>query len=833
MHYSDFRENLKESTKLWTSFESAVPVFQKSFASRSDDENNKIFNLFLEIPHLRNHINKQPDRTEALLELSRAFRHEIYPEYQAFHHQGTIPQKFSLIIKGDIKRFVHKSATEIENEKTSLNPSSSIKESPSKIKKPIDEEANSLEYHIFKGFDMDKKYFNHEVLTFKQKKIFNPGDYIGDLPIVFNSPYDDTLITWSEVHVVSIEKKEYKRIFEKFIKDTQEKILFFEQTFPTEYREALVNIGYAANRRVLNTPDKVFQQGTNSDEVYFIRQGEVELWGSIRPNDAKESGDKAICKLSKLDKKAKESRKNLRVSVVLLSQGQIFGEECILGLNERTLTALVKSLNTVIYEVPKTIISKLSQHYPEFVSYLTAQAKVSFEAKITRYSNLEKGVEKTDLGKASSPLKVRRDGIASQNPKFEEEKETLTKEIMDLYVVNAVEEKERDGSQRIYESIRSKGMDDKAGLSPDLKKVYQKMAELKTSMVHGKVRVDTKLIAEAREDESKQREDSAVLYHNIEGVESEKKHYFPQTLWIHAKQTHKEKSKRIKKEKLERDLLEKIYESTRAEDTKNQSQENLIQNKAINRKLHKSQEKYTPFRQLKQNTVRPDHSERIDSQNDTDQAARKDNVNKLNSQSKIRLAQFYNENFKEDIGKKKNIDISLRSHLDQIFSSPKIETNELQITKVETSISSFSRIDKKVHSEIYRTSIANLEAKPQLTPANTGSDEERKLARYKSYSPKKFQRSEIGLETPTSIGGRDLRKESTLANIFSRDMNKPNRTALYENSEEDEIKESFSAEKKIILPKVVNKKLESSKHNMFRLKPAYDNLARGNHKIFL
>ena len=840
MHYSDLHEDIKNPRKLWSLFENTLPILKKEFDLRSDDENNKVLSLFEEISHLRNHIHKQNDRFQAFTELSKAFQYEVYSEHQALHHYGTIPQRFSLIIKGEIRRFVPKSPAEIENELNSLNFMSNQRDTEylTKAKSAKENDKTALDREIFREFNMDKKYFTNDVLTVKQQKIFNPGNYIGDLPIVFNSPFDDTMVTWTEVHVLSIEKKEYKRIFEMFIRETQEKIAFLEEILPKKHQEALAMLGYIANKRVLNIHDKVFQQGMNSDSIYFIRQGDVELWGTVKTSDLVRQGDRSSCKVNKFDKILKENRNNVKVSVVLLSRGQLFGEESILGIDQRMFSAIVKSLNTILYEIPKVLLIKLLQNYPEFKHYLVSQAQVAFDGKMVRYSNLEQGVEKFDSAISTSPSKTKNKVLIVNESSLDFEDGALNKEIMNQYVANVVHEKERDGSQNPHGGIRSKELENKAVLSPKATNIYRKMAELKTSMVYDKVKLDTKLIAEARKDESKQREDKTEFYKNYEvNTENEKKYYFSETLWLYAKKTHKEKPRRVNKSKVEEELLEKILEDAKLELKNKQSDSDFDCNFIVSKKPKKLQEKESPMSKIKQNTSNIDGSGKSEALQDDCKI--KGNSLELspntNENKGSRLSKFYNQVYGLENIKKRNMDTSSKNHLEQTFYTTKMEENKtsMQIVKMGSNNQCPSMHDK-IYTEVTEASSlsSKLPANTQKTVQNIKLEDIKKMQRIRSLSPRKLIDVEKSSDPLTKHRKLNNRKESSNSVSIKEWKDSSYRTTLNDILEDD-VQENLRLEKTIKLPTVANKKLESPKQSILGLIPKNDRFTRSNYKVFV
>lgn len=178
---------------------------------------------------------------------------------------------------------------------------------------------------------------------------------------------------------------------------------FMRSIFPKLDENIFESFVYGLKQEVHLNYHTIYPQGATPDNLYLVKEGQVELWEQVGFEElAKEERDRITLKpIQAFDRRRKTVRSS-KVSVSLVTSMQFFGEEVLLGKEHRAYSALTKSANTVIYSFPKRLIVILNEFYPSFIEYLKTQFGTSFESKQHRSENLKTELEK----EISMPVQV-------------------------------------------------------------------------------------------------------------------------------------------------------------------------------------------------------------------------------------------------------------------------------------------------------------------------------------------------------------------------------------------------------------------------------------------
>jgi CRP/FNR family cyclic AMP-dependent transcriptional regulator len=114
---------------------------------------------------------------------------------------------------------------------------------------------------------------------------------------------------------------------------------------PMEYLDKIVAI---CQEITCQTGEKIFLEGTNSDELYIITQGEVE----IRVNPSLVGG--------------KVPEQISPITITTLRRGQSFGEVALVDQGVRSATACATLDNTHLLLIPRRELLKLCDKHPIF-----------------------------------------------------------------------------------------------------------------------------------------------------------------------------------------------------------------------------------------------------------------------------------------------------------------------------------------------------------------------------------------------------------------------------------------------------------------------------------
>lgn len=476
--------------------------------------------------YLSKHL-KAAKKEEALKNLSKYCHYQHYTAGSAIVHHGDPADKFFFILQGDVRRYGLRAFDDVQNEiKVRSNPNLKTKttlEEPLNAKNDvksgrpsynsqndistgapsmrtmtdgdqgglnssldmdmsIDQHAHNQRAYtmslpedivVFKNFKMDKKYFLSGVLTMKLCRNYTKGDYIGELSLAFNMAHSDTLVAWTDVHLVAIDKKHFENIFEALIKQNKEKLDFVAELLPGLPQNEIIMFAYGFEQIYYRTPTCIFQEGAPVDGLYLIKEGEIEVFKTVRPNTPPTT-------LPLL----KTNERFQKVSLLLLSKGHFLGDEALLKTETRSLTAITKTYNTVVYFIPKKHLYKMAFYDLAIMRHLKSVAKARIEA----YTQL--------LGQAMKQNKFKKAYINhSVERVIIEEKGQYTDAINELTEQAIQAEKEALKPSNAVRVRQPKA--DISLISEDPYEI-QKLVELKKRSSSFRLHIDPELIKEER-----------------------------------------------------------------------------------------------------------------------------------------------------------------------------------------------------------------------------------------------------------------------------------------------------------------------------------------------
>jgi len=322
------------------------------------------------------------------------------------------------------------------------------------------------EFGIFKRLNMNKKYFTSEdVFKFQFDKVYKSGNCFADLETDPYLPLPVSLIAWEEVHVISMPMKNYTKQLRKLNRVLTENLNILDSLFPELPERVLLPLATSLEKKTFYKGDVMYQEGSESSDLYIIQQGEVELMKNVA-NDSSQSSPKLKPRRGK-----KEKRK-----ILLLSENQIFGEESVLDYESNQFTARVRSLELTVYVLPKTLMKRTAKRFEHFLPAISQKAMVSFKVKCMRESEM--------------PTETQVVSKIFENPTRQEKKDKqYVKNALDYYTRLLLQEKSPKGNVS-SSHIRSGDRESPTRLSQEHSQELQKLADLKTKMIRNKVKVD-------------------------------------------------------------------------------------------------------------------------------------------------------------------------------------------------------------------------------------------------------------------------------------------------------------------------------------------------------
>ena len=426
-----------------TTLEEGTPLFKLTYEERSVQENKMLVSLFQQIPHFKKYSEVLEKPQDRLLDLLKLFKHEFYSKGQALCHYGEHPRKLWIIVKGRAKRFVPRhlnissKLTELSiivppSKEASLEEPASPRDGCSTPKKSktgtpmnsndiimrnktlmlsLDINSTSMkkdekrrksllrgtdqrraskrlstwlmeDIEMFRKFNMQAKYFGpNDAFQFQLYEILSSGSSFLDLSMSQYSPYESSIVAWSDLHIISIPLKEYMLESKEFAKLAQEKILLLHQIFPDLPEKNLMAIADLVQKRTLRLGEILFNENSESCEFFIIHRGTIELMRNI-PYEAKgfEEGS--------------PRPKNVKASVITLTEGNLIGEEMLLDSEKRVFSGKAMTVDTVVYCLSQEALDPIMDLSPVVNFALTKKAKATFKLKLKRLQEAESETQK-------------------------------------------------------------------------------------------------------------------------------------------------------------------------------------------------------------------------------------------------------------------------------------------------------------------------------------------------------------------------------------------------------------------------------------------------------
>jgi len=442
----------------------------------------------------------------------------------------------------------------------------------------------------------------------------------------------------------------------------------------------------------------------------------------------------------------------------------------------------------------------------------------------------------------------------------DDEVENFSKEVMSMYVNEAL--RGRDPTKKTNDSIRlQKCSEDGGVVSPKLAQMYERMAKVRASIVHDKIRVDPKMLTEAEEAKFKDNKDSESIIPNVGNLDIDlsRKFYYPDELWNSVKKGKKKHagSKRLRQANMEKAYANKLAEEASYEmDYKSALTLNTEITSTDYDRMKGKEEKFSPLR----NIARTINTDSYDDYGNEIGSASDSLINHLrNSIKRERESSLPPGHGQESLSSK----FKIQSGYMSLASSPKLKLAKkpsyssktslpiispsksvekiggLMISKLEGDASrspkkkSQTTVLKEHHHQDFVSpkskSIVeklgtletprNLDSKYEISPLKMGKLDEKNSYRT-SFDVTRV--NSIMMDSQLSVNGRDyimaqsLKEEEKTKRVGSVEFEVPDSGVRgWDKSSED----PFDM-KKVKLPTIKNKKLLSSKHSMFRLKPS-------------
>lgn len=203
-----------------------------------------------------------PHQDEFLQEIADGLKYEYFePERLVFHHKA-IGDRLFIILKGTVNIYVPKGLDELSENKSQVNaiigqsPTLSLRNlhrtsEQEKIRAIFKEnqvltEVNLIlleNWHLFRQMaaphdlllltigQLDN-YYEDGVFKYKLLSICGEGDNFGEIAMQQNVPRSATVVSREALHVVTLNREVFKKVFSSALHHDKEKEDFFENLFP-------------------------------------------------------------------------------------------------------------------------------------------------------------------------------------------------------------------------------------------------------------------------------------------------------------------------------------------------------------------------------------------------------------------------------------------------------------------------------------------------------------------------------------------------------------------------------------------------------------------------
>ncbi|KAL4448757.1 hypothetical protein ABPG74_012846 [Tetrahymena malaccensis] len=195
-------------------------------------------------------------------------------------------------------------------------------------------------------------------------KIYKPGEAFGEISLMTNSSRTATMVCREDTYLMTLNKQGFEKIvgaYHEYIVRERlaflQKFSFFKDIHPSK----LLSILHFMNIEKFEQKNVIYKQGDDVDYVYFIKQGEIELFTNIsldplaqdEENTKSYSPNKSI-KYNIVDQNKISKKLKKKIPISILGPNNIFGEEEIqLNINKRKCEAVVYSLEASLFIIRK------------------------------------------------------------------------------------------------------------------------------------------------------------------------------------------------------------------------------------------------------------------------------------------------------------------------------------------------------------------------------------------------------------------------------------------------------------------------------------------------
>ena len=178
-------------------------------------------------------------------------------------------------------------------------------------------------------------------------KILQSGDSFGEIPENSAKTRGFCAICAENCVLLTISAENYRKLLRNLanLKENREKAFIYEHFFKKIVRFdkwRLQKYGFFFRKSRFSMNSLIFAEGDPSSELFLVKSGEIELFSANFSRNPQEIPSK----------------------IARISIGQLFGEECVLQVTKRCVSAAVLTRKAAVYSISAALLAQILQENP-------------------------------------------------------------------------------------------------------------------------------------------------------------------------------------------------------------------------------------------------------------------------------------------------------------------------------------------------------------------------------------------------------------------------------------------------------------------------------------
>lgn len=137
---------------------------------------------------------------------------------------------------------------------------------------------NDYLFNIIKrSSELSNRYIYDKNLILKFERKFNAYETLGEMSMSLNQMRTSSVVAYTDLHVFYLDQKSYEKVFFAQIEEIKEKLNFFSEYFKEINFNNLKKLCFLFTEKKFKLGDIIYKEGNPSDNLYFIKSGEVQV----------------------------------------------------------------------------------------------------------------------------------------------------------------------------------------------------------------------------------------------------------------------------------------------------------------------------------------------------------------------------------------------------------------------------------------------------------------------------------------------------------------------------------------------------------------------------